>query len=270
MGMSNKKWFTLLELIIAIGLLGVGLIAVFVVLNSGFNTMRQARWQVTAINLAREWAEMMFNVRDTNLRKWSGKKDACWLNRKSVYAASDAACENEPWIGYYYSSTGISYIPVFAPFGNSQTPIVIPMTGNSLNIFDGEIANDAWYELLTTASGEFLPFPFFEWSQGLASCYTILSGELKTTDDGCIPQRLSPAGKFYRSISNVWLYDKHTSTTGGRNLQCADGSSTDSATSTACGTSIAKELRFCSEVQYIVDNARRTVTMCSVMSNFKE
>lgn len=44
----------MIELVIAIGIIGVGLIAVFMVLNSGFSTMNQAKAQVVAINLARQ------------------------------------------------------------------------------------------------------------------------------------------------------------------------------------------------------------------------
>lgn len=96
---------------------------------------------------------MMFNLRDTNLRKRSGKRDECWLNRKSLYADDQVACENEPRVGYYYGATGISYIPMFAPFGNTEVPVMIPMTGVALNILDGEILADTGYELMVTASG---------------------------------------------------------------------------------------------------------------------
>ncbi|MBP6910974.1 hypothetical protein KBC03_05305 [Patescibacteria group bacterium] len=64
--------------------------------------MAQARGQVIAINLAREGAEMMFNLRDTNLRKWSGKRDLCFLNRKSLFATDEEKCEDEEWLGYYF------------------------------------------------------------------------------------------------------------------------------------------------------------------------
>lgn len=61
--------------------------------------MTQARAQVIAINLAREGAEMVFNLRDTNLRKRSGKKDECRLNTNtpSLAIAADE-CETGPWL----------------------------------------------------------------------------------------------------------------------------------------------------------------------------
>lgn len=271
MAMSNKKWFTLIELVIAIGIIGIWLIAVFVVLNSWFATMAQARWHVMAINLAREWSEIMFNLRDTNLHKRSGKKDLCWLNAKGVYALDPEKCEDELWIGYYFGGSGISYAPLLAQYGASKVPLVVAAPWTQLNIFDGIDSNDSKYELMVTSSGEFAPAPTFSgaivsgWCVGLDNTLSLVS--LTTW---CQEISYSPAGRFYRVINNVWLYDKDAAVSGGNNMQCTNGGALDTISSLPCGTSKAKELRFCSEVQYIVDSAMRKVTMCSLMTNFKE
>lgn len=123
--------------------------------------MAQARGQVIAINLAREGAEMMFNLRDTNLRKRSGKRDQCFLNRKSLFAADTEKCEDEEWLGYHFTSaSGISYVPTMAAYGASMTPLMLPSSG-ALNIFDGVTGQDAKYELMMNTSGAFLPAMFF-------------------------------------------------------------------------------------------------------------
>lgn len=264
MSMSNKKSFTLIELIIAIWLFGVGLIAVFVVLTNGFKTMAQARWQVVAINLAREGVEMMLNVRDTNLRKWAGKKDQCWLNARSIFTVDDSLCENETWIG-----SGIGSIPTYASGGNSKVPVIIPFSSD-LNISNGidSLAAEWMYELMLNTGWSFTSAIYFSGSNWV-NCYNVVSGQLSSSTS-CLPRSYSPAGRFYRIIKNIKLADKHPTTTGGRILTCANGASTDVSTGQPCWTSLAKELRFCSEVQYQVDKANRTVTMCSVMTNFKE
>lgn len=233
--------------------------------------MSQARGQVIAINLAREGIEMMFNIRDTNIRKWSGKKDACWLNANTIFAAAQDDCEHERWIGGY----GTNYFPYFAvSTGGTKIPVVA--TGAALDIFDGSIGvNDKPYEMWLSATGDFIPAIFFSGGGNLSvsNCNYSVTGtaNLGTVASGCPTGSLSAAGRFYRTINNVRLYDKHTTTTGGRLLGCINGAATDTLGSAQlCGEVNAKELRFCSEVQYIVDKSIRRVTMCSLITNFKE
>jgi hypothetical protein len=33
-----------------------------------------------ALNLAKEGVEIVYNIRNTNRRRWYEQKDACWLN----------------------------------------------------------------------------------------------------------------------------------------------------------------------------------------------
>lgn len=270
MVMSNKKWFTLLELVIAIGIIAAWLIAVFVVLNSWFSSMAQARGQIIAINLAREWAETVFNLRDTNLRKWSGKKDLCWLNKKSLFATDPEACENERRMGYYDGGTGNSYVPMMVHYGDSLVPLMNSLFPWNLDIFDGLDLTDRSYEIAVSASGEFMPAPLFSGSVYDNACLTIDENGNNSISIDCQSINYSSAGRFYRAINHVGLYDKSATVSWGNNMQCEYGSSTDTVGSGPCGWSEAKEFRFCSEVQYVVEGAKRKVMMCSVMTNFKE
>lgn len=273
MGMSTKKWFTLVELIIAIALFGIGLIAVFVVLVNGFKTMNQARGQVIAINLAREWAEMMFNVRDTNLLKRAGKRDQCRLIALWWYSADPEKCEEATWLGFFSWLPAASYIPMTAPLGGTgKVPVMFGMWSGTLNIFDGITAADTGFELMLTSSGEFLPYYHFLGSNGTNGCKPLgTTWRVAPTTTWCLPVKYSPAGRFFRIIKNVELRDKNPAITWWRLLiGCKSWVETDTTTWIPCGTSLAKELRFCSEVQYLVENARRTVSICSVMTNFKE
>ena len=47
-------------------------------INRAFVFMNNTKLDVIATNLAREWVEMMYNIRDTNWRKYSGEKDKYW------------------------------------------------------------------------------------------------------------------------------------------------------------------------------------------------
>ena len=48
-------------------------------INRTYIFLNNIKIQIRATNLAREWMEMMFNIRDTNRRKCSWKKDDFWL-----------------------------------------------------------------------------------------------------------------------------------------------------------------------------------------------
>ena len=81
--------------------------------------------------------EMMFNVRDTNLRKRSGKRDMCRLNRNTVFASTLDICEQETRLGFYSGLPSMTYIPMTAPAGTNKVPVMLAMGSGSLNIYDG-------------------------------------------------------------------------------------------------------------------------------------
>ena len=266
MGMSNKKSFTLIELVIGIGLLGIGLIAVFVVLNSWFKTVSQARWQVIAINLAREGMEMMFNIRDTNLIRRAGKKDECRLNTNTISPPTPIdQCENGVWLSKY---------PVWSPIKvtpHSWGAIVAETPGffwaNPLDIFGWSYFNPRFSMCLNTVTQKFEQCVINPNDTTL--CYT---RQPWWWDLPCAWLNLTPNtsfGRFYRMISSQWMYDKDPSVTWGNLIVCDNWADTYWWW-IPCWWPQAKEFRFCSEVQYIIDEAKRKVTLCSLITNFDE
>ncbi len=77
----KKKWFTLVEVIIVCTLFAMFVIWIILWINRAFTFMNDTRLRVISSNLAREWVEMMYNIRDTNRRKYSWEKDKYWLLR---------------------------------------------------------------------------------------------------------------------------------------------------------------------------------------------
>ncbi|MDR0369077.1 MAG: prepilin-type N-terminal cleavage/methylation domain-containing protein [Candidatus Peribacteria bacterium] len=67
--------FTLVEVIIALTLFSFVIIGVIFVVTRSYRYVENAKMQVMAVNLAREGVEMMYTIRDTNWRKYSGDKD---------------------------------------------------------------------------------------------------------------------------------------------------------------------------------------------------
>lgn len=81
--MINIKWrkaFTLAEVIIVCSLFALIVIWIIAAINRAFIFMDNTRLSVRATNLSREWVEMMYNLRDSNRRKYSWEKDKNWLN----------------------------------------------------------------------------------------------------------------------------------------------------------------------------------------------
>lgn len=70
-----KKSFTLLEVLIICGAFSIVIVSIIWAINRSYAFMNSTRMKVRAINFAREWMEMMFNVRDTNWRENSWEKD---------------------------------------------------------------------------------------------------------------------------------------------------------------------------------------------------
>ena len=70
---------TLVEVLIAVGILGAVLITSFLLINRGVGTNITVKNKIIAINIAREGIEGIRNIRDTNWLKYSGDRRNKWL-----------------------------------------------------------------------------------------------------------------------------------------------------------------------------------------------
>lgn len=67
--MKKKLAFTLIEILIAISVFAIGILAVLRVLTGNLSTLDTANIKLQATVLAKEWIELLYNVRDSNLEK---------------------------------------------------------------------------------------------------------------------------------------------------------------------------------------------------------
>ena len=63
---SNRSGFTLVEVLIAILIFGLGLISAFVLSNTANSLSMRSKQEIIATNLLREQLELVKNIRDTN------------------------------------------------------------------------------------------------------------------------------------------------------------------------------------------------------------
>lgn len=68
----KKNWFTLIEMLIAITVFAIWVLAVFRVITWNLKIMDDTEMKLQATILAREWMELLYNVRDSNLEKELG------------------------------------------------------------------------------------------------------------------------------------------------------------------------------------------------------
>lgn len=97
----RKSWFTLIEVMIAITVFAIGVLAVLRLLTSNLVMMDKTQNRTIATFLAKEGIEMVYNMRDANIEKWLPWN--CLLTNTinlDLYGQGDAdkACER------YFSS----------------------------------------------------------------------------------------------------------------------------------------------------------------------
>jgi len=128
--MFKLKWkikgFTLAEVIIICTIFAVMIIWLILAINRSFVFIDNTRLSVRASNLAREWVEMMYNLRDSNRRKYSWEKDKhridaySWSNVLSewVYVIKEEKTSNwDPFIYLTWLSVSSADIPGFYDIG---------------------------------------------------------------------------------------------------------------------------------------------------------
>ncbi len=65
-----KKWFTLIEILIAISVFSVGILTVLPMIIQNLAMVDKIKTKTTSIMLAKEGIEMISDIRDANLEKW--------------------------------------------------------------------------------------------------------------------------------------------------------------------------------------------------------
>ncbi len=85
--MQKFKGFTLIEVVIALSLFAIILVGIIFAVYRAYAYVQASKLQLIATNLTREGVEAVYNIRDTNWRKYSGEKDKNWL-KMNPYDAS--------------------------------------------------------------------------------------------------------------------------------------------------------------------------------------
>ena len=83
--------------------------AILTVLRKGFDYVQQSRQKIIALDLAREGIEAVYQIRNTNRKRWSAQKEECWLKTNPLVDEGAAGCQDDEWMqdGSYILDTSI-------------------------------------------------------------------------------------------------------------------------------------------------------------------
>ena len=216
----------------------VMVIWIIVAINRAFVFMDNTRLALRASNLARWWVEMVYNLRDSNWRKYSWERDENWLNiwtwdvnmGEWVYIINES--KNSNWDSYVYLSwLAVSSIADFY---------------DSIEWF----FSDDYSWVIENAKLDFTwMYSYYSWDSTSSMIATWNLGDL--LDVNWL--------EFYRVLRVYGIY-------------CKTGDSPDQLVdSSHCKKdSDPKEMRFCVKVFYRNSQWKHSSELCSVMTNFME
>lgn len=254
---KRKYWFTMLEVILVLMIISTALISVITGVARTVNYVSEMKQRTLALNLAKEGIETVYNIRDTNWRRWSATKDKCRLKVTPLDGLNEG-CEDDPWI-----------------------------TAHTNWVIEEQLAQKDRYFSLTWWDGD---QPLFGQNVKPSDVYTLLDQKDQTPQGTLyrlylqggkwIPHNVfeklnavekdrvksnNKQGKFYRAIRVLGLYEKNSN----RPDERVNNGNCTNWFDNACGSSSAKELRFCSTVFY-THPYQGTVNICAIMTNFLE
>ncbi len=87
----SRRAFTLMELLVVTVMIAIGLVTVIEGMSYATRMLTKTKSNVIAVNLAREWMEVIYTIRNTNWLRWSGVKDANRLNTNPMI-------QDSPWM----------------------------------------------------------------------------------------------------------------------------------------------------------------------------
>ena len=233
---SRLKWFTLVEVILVCTVFAILVSWIIVAISKAFNFMDNTRLSVRATNFAREWVEMMYNIRDTSRRKCSWKKDAMWLYLGSgnVECNYDSVSSFTWWI--YTLNEGMTGDDKFIYAENLDVST--------------DFYNSDWFFNPTSAEKRDKAKLNFTWTYKYLSWDDVITWEIN--------ELLWSWVNYYRIVRVYGIYKKNTINTN------------ESAGVDELEKWSPAEMRFCVKVFYEANWSKHSTELCSIMTNFME
>ena len=226
----------MVELIFVCVVFAMLISGIILAINRSYAFLSNTRVQIRATNLTREWMEMMFNIRDTNRRKYSGEKEKYRLYIGS-WSETQLANFFQPWI----------YTIKEWRNGNWDRFVY----AESLNVGNVEQFYDlewffTWNETQREQAKVVFTWNYRYWS------WSADNGDEVTWE---LSDLLWDWVEFYRIVRVYGIYKK--------NVDSIDSPANNQ-------DSTPKEMRFCVKTFYKLGAWTHSLELCSMMTNFME
>ncbi len=234
--LKNKRyWFTLAEIVILCSLFSFLILWVIVAINRSFTFVNNTRLAVRAANFAREWMEMMYNIRDTNRRKHSWGRDAYWL---CIQEDANWSCVKSFKQWFYTIEQG----------SNGA------LKAEEINIWGG--CGYSYIKDLYKSEETFFNDPVCAWD---ITTETKMEYSDVIAESDVMTGALLDGVEFYRLVHVYGIYKKDVGNT-----------NTEVSTTTELTNWTPAEMRFCVKVFYRDGNWKHSSELCGLMTNFTE
>lgn len=232
------KAFTMLEILMITLIVGIGLLSIVVAISKAKVITNNTKQHIIATQLAREWVETIYQIRNTNLLKFPNHKDRCRLNTQK-----DSSCTGDgEWTVWEVNKRMTEWVNYIL-----TEPWYISWTLQTLNILDWI---NTWEKIFNLC---------LSWWQRISCAWM---------------ENQTRYGKFLRTIEWKWVYLKNSATTWWELTHCLYYQQSwipvPGGGWRSCDDSErALEFRFCSRVEYIWTKTW-SVEICWVLTNFFE
>jgi len=262
---QRKKWFTMIELLFVIMLVSTTFMGIISAVISTTSYLTATRQKVTALNLAKEWVEVMYNIRDTNWRRRDSKKDLTRLKYDPLSIGENNAWVLDDWVPkdeWMYPGRWIIKVQTWA-WNNKYFSLEKVDNTENLLAEETEMQRDIW-KLQDRIMNEWFLKEDYKLHFLNGRRYNHHDLDSFTWEDVAV-------WEYRRYIAIDWLYEKWTSNNVKLDCKhaCWDEACQPNQTPTTCWEASAKELRFCSIVIYTRPKFW-AVQICSIMTNFEK
>lgn len=125
---DNPKAITLIEVLISIAIFSIGILSISYLIINNVWLSERTRLKTTATMLAKEWIEIVYNRRDTNIKKWRLRN--CLSLKQWSYAGE---CET-----FFHNSNNLNG-------GTSRTIQINEIWWYDFNLLGSALDNDKLY-----------------------------------------------------------------------------------------------------------------------------
>ncbi len=190
----SYSWLTLVEILIAIFVFGIGILSVLTMITQSIATSDRIKHQTQATLYAKEWIELIYHLRDTNIKRAFPRN--C-IPTDQIDLSNDELCD-----GYFLSGDLSSTLTIaFDPITTMKTKIITIGSWFSGQLAASRLYTHSWWILqdpvITGSRVNHDPISGLSLPYGR---YISFSGAVLSGSNEIIPSQI------LIKVQSIWLY----------------------------------------------------------------